>query len=94
MVADRSFNPYETRIWQPALFPKKEHCKWYGQPVRVQWKHPSFSLIGYVRSTRKPMEMVPVWECRWFGYVLELDMQVPAEELIRQPKLNPPKANP
>lgn len=75
----------DLRIYTPRHLPKAEHSRFVGKPVTVIWQTPVFSLFGGGGKDGPLHELI-----RWYGYVVELDKQIPDDELIRQPRLMDP----
>ena len=79
-LADR--NPREEkRIYQPACgkHPSNRHARLAGKPVTVRWMPPVFSVSG---SIERGPEAGPVHTPKWFGFVVELNKQIPEDELL------------
>lgn len=72
----------DIRIYQPSHLPCAAHSRFVGKPVTVIWQAPIFSLFGGGGKDGPLHELV-----KWYGYVVELDKQIPDTELIRQPRL-------
>jgi hypothetical protein len=69
----------ELRIYRPkVVYPA--FAPYVGKLVTVRWSHPSFNPVGYSGGQT-------IHECRFFGYVAELDRQIPEDEL--HPLLEP-----
>lgn len=69
----------EKRIYQPlvGMHPNERHRKWVGKQVTVIWQQPIFSLFGGGGKSGPLHELT-----QWFGYVVELDKQIPQSELL------------
>lgn len=69
-----------SRVYSPLLLPSAKHSRWVGQSVTVVWQPPFFHL-----SWERGRDGMPVWELiRHYGYVVELDKQIPDDELVRK----------
>lgn len=65
----------EIRIYYPDTR-AQSNKDWIGKPVTVTGWSPYFSQIGKIHGS-------PLHECRWFGHVKELDMQISEHELLK-----------
>jgi len=69
----------EKRLWKPPYGCRLAERRWVGQPVHVTWMPPVFERAGAL-YTDKGIESA--WIIKWFGFVHELNRQVPGTELL------------
>lgn len=80
-----------SRVYSPRHLPSAKHSRWVGKSVTVVWQPPIFamSLFDEDRNGQSPWELI-----RWYGYVIELDKQIPDDELVRKDlRVQPKKRN-
>ncbi len=90
MTKDIPYRPEphtEVCIYQPrvGLHPNAAARKWVGKHVTVSWRAPYFHHWSYRHLPSGQLEEVHV--ATWYGYVKELDRQVPASDLVKLPLL-------
>ena len=66
-------------LYSPHSLPAMKDCRFVGRPVHVVWQQPIFTFAG-----GKPGKGLIHELTQWFGYVIELDRQVPQDELLPQ----------
>lgn len=67
----------EKRIWRPPGSMRRKDAQWYGKPVTVEKWFLSLNPMPHESNNGGI-----VYAGFWYGYVLELKRQVPAQELL------------
>jgi hypothetical protein len=75
-----------SRVYSPRMLPSAAHSRWVGKPVTVVWQQPVFSLSLENRHGQPGWDLI-----RWYGYVVELDKQIPSDELPKKDMRVQPK---